>query len=150
MTEPLRVLIVEDEAIILMQLQLLVEEAGHNVVGTAMSAREAIPLIDTRKPEVVLLDLQLQDGSSGFDVARAARRHDDVLTVFLTANFLKVSNQMEGAMAVIAKPFNDSTIECSMAYLEECAHRPPPMLDLPNGMHLSPEYAARYANMRLS
>ena len=148
MTEPLRVLIVEDEAVVLMQLETLLEDAGHEIVGMAMSANEAIPMIQETRPELVLLDLHLKDGSSGLDVARAVCSQGDVTVVFITANARKLSNDMEGAAAVIAKPFNEATLEGSIAYLEECLHRPPPLLDLPVGMRLAPAYLAQLDGMR--
>ena len=148
MTEPLRVLIVEDEAVVLMQLEMLLEDAGHTVVGTAMTADEAIPLIHETRPELVFLDMQLKDGSSGLDVARTLRDQDDVTVVFLTANALKLSDDMEGAAGVIAKPFNEAALESSIAYLEECVHRPPPRRERPIGMRLAPGYLARLGGIR--
>ena len=145
---PLRVLIVEDEAVVLMQVEMLLEEAGHIIVGTAMSAEEAVPLIDDLCPELVLLDLQLNDGSSGLDVARAVRDRGDVTIVFLTANSRMLTGDMEGAAAVIAKPFNEKMFSGSIAYLEQCMHRPPPLLDLPIGMDLAPAYMAQMSGLR--
>ena len=123
--EPLRILIVEDEAIVLMQLESIIEDSGHSVVGAAMSAGEAIDLVGTTHPELILLDMHLQDESSGLDVARAIRDRADITIVFLTANARKLDDDMEGAAAVIAKPFNDKAMEASIAYLEECVHRRP-------------------------
>ena len=150
MSEPLRVLIVENEAVLMMQLEALLEDVGHIVVGTAMSADEAVPLVHELRPELVLLDLQLKDGQSGLDVARAARGLDDVSVVFLTANARKLSDDLEGAVAVIAKPFSEKMLEGSIAYLEECVHRPPPSLDLPLGMRLASSFSARLDEMRVS
>ena len=148
MTEPLRVVIVEDEALVLMQLEMLLGAAGHIVVGTAMSADEAIDLIRETRPELVFLDLQLNDGSSGLDVARAISEIGNTTIVFLTANARKLDDDMEGAAAVIAKPFNKNMLEGSISYLEECVHRPPPLQTLPRGMRLSPAYLARLDGMR--
>ena len=150
MSEPLRVLIVENEAVLMMQLEALLEDVGHIVVGTAMSADEAVPLVHELRPELVLLDLQLRDGQSGLDVARAARELDDVTVVFLTANARRLADDLEGAIAVIAKPFSEKMLEGSIAYLEECVHRPPPLLDLPLGMRLASSYSARLDGMRAS
>lgn len=143
MVVPLRIVVVEDDALILMQLQDLLEEAGHVVVGTAMSASEALELIGEKGPELVLLDMQLSDGSSGLEVARAVRALEGVTVVFITANSRKLDDELEGAAGVIAKPFSDRTIASSIAYLEECLHRPPPHLDLPYGMRMAPAYLAR-------
>ena len=148
MTECLRVLIVEDEAVVLMHLEMLLEDAGHVIVGKAMSAKEAIEKIRETQPELVLLDLQLSGGSSGREVARAVRGQDDLTIVFVTANVLKLDDDMDGAVGVIAKPFNDDQLEGSLAFLEQGLHRPPPLLDKPARLRLAPAYLARLEGLR--
>lgn len=148
MSEPLRILVVEDEALILMQIETMLEEAGHHVVGTAMTAAEAIDLIGTCRPELVLIDLRLADGSSGLEVAQAIRDHDGITAAFMTANARQLDADMEGATAVIAKPFSETVLEASLAYLETCVRRPPPAEAVPYGMRISPKSRARFAAMR--
>ena len=140
MSEPLRIFVVENEAITLMYLEDVLQTNGHIVVGSAMSAEEAIPLIKESRPEVVLLDLKLRDGSSGLAVAKALRGQDWVKAVFLTANAGELADDLEGAAAVIAKPVSQKTLASSIAYLEECVHRPPPKQQLPHGMQLAPSF----------
>ena len=55
MGAPLRVLIVEDEALLAMELEALVEEAGHEVVGWAVSSREALALLDTTAADLAFV-----------------------------------------------------------------------------------------------
>ena len=55
---------------------------------------------------------------------------------------------MEGATAVIVKPFSQATLEDALAYLEACVRRPPPSQPVPNGMRISPECLARFDAMR--
>ena len=50
MHEPLRILIVEDEAVLMMQLETIFEDEGHLVVGTAMSSNEAIEVARQPSP----------------------------------------------------------------------------------------------------
>ena len=148
MIEPLRVLIVEDEAILIMHLEVMLEEAGHIIVGTAMSAKDAIEQIHAVRPELVLLDVHLGGGPSGLDVARAVRDQDNLTIVFVTANVLKLDDDMHGAAGAIAKPFTCDLLEGSLAYLEECMHRPPPVLGQPAGLRLAPAYLARLDGLR--
>ena len=54
-----RVLVVEDEALIAMDLQALLEEAGYQVLGPANSSAAALALIDNEEPDVALLDVNL-------------------------------------------------------------------------------------------
>ena len=144
----MRVVIVEDEAIVLMHMEMTVEDAGHTVIGTAMGSIEAIELIHRTSPELVLLDIQLKDGTCGMDVARALREVDDLTIVFVTANEAMLDDEMEGAVGVIAKPFNMNALVEWIAYLEECVHRPPPLLNPPNGLRLTPNYLARINGLR--
>jgi DNA-binding NarL/FixJ family response regulator len=73
MESPVRVLVVEDQAQILKsQLKLLSASTSVQIVGTALSGEEALPLVDELRPEVLLLDLGLPR-MSGIDVTRAVK-----------------------------------------------------------------------------
>jgi DNA-binding NarL/FixJ family response regulator len=82
----MRVLIVEDEAIIALHLAILVAELGHEVCATAASAAGAIALATLHNPHVVLMDLRLADGSSGIDAARELHAQQALRCIFLSAN----------------------------------------------------------------
>ena len=68
----MRVLIVEDDAVISMHLAMLVAELGHEVCATAASAAGAIALATAHNPDVILMDIRLAQGSSGIDAAKAS------------------------------------------------------------------------------
>ncbi|RUZ28496.1 response regulator, partial [Mesorhizobium sp. M7A.F.Ca.CA.001.15.1.1] len=70
MIEPLKVLIIEDEALLAMELESLVEDAGHSVVGWATSSTEAMAMADATEADIVFVDIHLSDGPSGIDVAK--------------------------------------------------------------------------------
>lgn len=146
--QPLRVLIVEDEAVLAMQLEMLVEDRGHIVVGTAFSATEAIILARETRPDVAFVDLQLQGRSSGLDVARAIRDLEGVTIVFVTANAAALPDDFEGGAAVIAKPFSVALMRNSLPYIEQCVRTPPPDLALPLGMRLAPAYHTLLESLR--
>ncbi|MBE7203276.1 MAG: response regulator [Parafilimonas terrae] len=148
MTEPLKILVVEDEALILMQIEMMLEETGHCLVGTAMTAQEAIALVHETRPELVLIDLRLGDGSSGLDVARAVHELGGITAAFMTANAQALSEDMAGATAVIAKPFTGTVLEESLTYLQDCVRRPPPAEPVPPGMRVAPACLANFAQMR--
>jgi two-component system, response regulator PdtaR len=82
----MRVLIVEDEAIIALHLAILVAELGHEVCATAASAAGAIALAALHNPHVVLMDVRLADGSSGIDAARELHAQQALRCIFLSAN----------------------------------------------------------------
>jgi CheY-like chemotaxis protein len=66
----MRVLIVEDEALIALHLEMLVTDFGHKVCAVASSASEASARAASHYPDVVLMDIRLAKGSSGVDAAR--------------------------------------------------------------------------------
>jgi CheY-like chemotaxis protein len=82
----MRVLIVEDDAIIAMHLALLVAELGHEVCATAVSAAAAITQASTHHPDVVLMDIRLAQGSSGIDAAKDLHAQHALRCIFLSAN----------------------------------------------------------------
>ena len=140
MHEPLRILIVEDEAILLMQLEAMFEDGGHLVVGTAMSSVEAIEVARQTKPDIAIVDIHLLDGSSGMDVARHLRASGETLVVFVTANAKKVPDDYEGAIGLISKPYSQAGMTAAIKYLDECLRRPPPQQALPQEFKLAPAY----------
>ena len=81
----MRVLIVEDDAIIAMHLAMLVAELGHDVCATAASAAGAIALATAHNPDVVLMDIRLAQGS-GIDAARELHARRGLRCIFLSAN----------------------------------------------------------------
>jgi DNA-directed RNA polymerase specialized sigma24 family protein len=105
------VLIIEDEALIALELEALVESLGHRVIGVAATHAEAIALIKNVKPGLILSDIQLADGSSGLDAVDEMLRSFEVPVIFITAypeRFL-TGKRPEPAF-LIAKPFEPATV----------------------------------------
>ncbi len=106
-----RVLIIEDEPIIAMDLQQLVESAGHEVVGLAASEEEAVAIAEAERPSLVLADVNLGQGGDGATaVARILKRYSTPV-IFVTAypERLLTGSQVEPAF-VITKPFEPTTL----------------------------------------
>lgn len=64
----MRILIVEDEALLALELEFEIEAAGHEVVAQAPSYKAAIDVIDRDEPEFAFVDIHLLDGPRGVDV----------------------------------------------------------------------------------
>lgn len=146
MQEPLRILIIEDEALLAMELEALVEDAGHQVVGWATSSEEAMTMLDDTKADVAFVDIHLSDGPTGVEVARHAQGSERPMCVFMTANPKRIPEDFAGAVGVIAKPYTMAGLNAALRYLEEGVHRPPPASMLPVGFTLSPGYAGLWGN----
>jgi DNA-binding NarL/FixJ family response regulator len=83
----MNVFIVEDQPWFLEQLQaLLADVSGANIVGTADTAHDAIHAIGETRPDVVLLDLMLKEGT-GFDVLRSVRTRAPAIKLLVVTSF---------------------------------------------------------------
>ena len=80
-----RVLIIEDEPIIAMDIQSIVEDLGHHVVGIATTRAAAKTIADENELDLVLADIQLADGSSGVDAVKDILSERDLPVIFVTA-----------------------------------------------------------------
>lgn len=106
------VLIIEDEAMIAMDLEALVTGLGHEVSGLARTHKEAIAAARERRPGLVLADIQLADGSSGLEAVNEMLAEIDVPVIFITAypERLLTGERPEPAF-LITKPFQTDTVK---------------------------------------
>ena len=105
------VLIIEDETFIAMDLEILIKNLGHNVIGVARTHADAVALAKNKKPGLILADIQLADGSSGLDAVNELLRTFEVPVVFITAypeRFL-TGERPEPAF-LISKPFQPAMV----------------------------------------
>lgn len=139
--KPLQILIVEDEALLAMELESLIEEAGHSVAGWAPGVREAEALIDREHIDLAFIDVQLRDGGSGLEVARHLEHFPSINYVFLTANPKRLPKDLAGACGVISKPYSINGLLTCLEYLEQGIRRPPPVVAQPESFTLAPRLA---------
>lgn len=142
--QPLRVLIVEDEALLAMELESIVEDAGHSVVGWATSSAEAMKLVDQTQADVAFVDMHLTDGATGLDVAAYIRDSRSAMVVFLTANPKRIGDDFAGAVGVIGKPYTVNGLMAALRYIQEGVRTPPPVSERPSGFTLSPQYRSEW------
>lgn len=81
----MRVMIVEDDAVIALDLAGMIEGFGHDVVGIAESAAKALAMSEVSRPDLALVDVQIAGEVDGTEAATALRERDNVRTLFLTA-----------------------------------------------------------------
>ena len=80
-----RILIVEDERIIAIDLQRRLEKFGYQVAGVASTAERAIELAHELLPDIILMDIMLSGETDGIDAALAIRERARIPVIFLTA-----------------------------------------------------------------
>ncbi len=115
----LRILVVEDEALIALELESLLEDLGHVMVGVAGTAAEAIALGRSTTPDVALVDIHLVDGPTGIEVARALSADRRTTVVFMTANAKRIPEDFAGAIGVIAKPYSERVVASTLDYVAD-------------------------------
>jgi 1,2-diacylglycerol 3-beta-glucosyltransferase len=109
----LRVLIVEDEAVLATTLELLIEDAGHTVVGWALDGTQARKLAANHEPDLALVDIQLRHGDDGVTVARDLAEQLGVRVIFLTAQSdpnTKLRAQQVPHHAYVVKPYMEAEL----------------------------------------
>ena len=108
----MRVLIVDDEPLARRRVaDLLADETGVDVVGTAASGAEAIKAIRDTTPDVVFLDVQMPDGT-GLDVVREIGPERMPITVFVTAYDQYALRAFDAAaIDYLVKPFDDERFD---------------------------------------
>ncbi len=124
-SEPTRVLIAEDEALIRLDLKEMLEEEGFVVVGEAGDGQSAVELAQQLRPDVVILDVKMPvlDGISAAEQVVAARIAPVVILTAFSDRDLVERAREAGAMAYLVKPFQKKdlvpTIEMAVSRFAE-------------------------------
>ncbi|MEG3084877.1 response regulator [Sphingomonas sp. PB2P12] len=111
-----KVLIIEDEPIIAMDIETIVRDLGHDVTGVAVTRDEAVALAMEMRPGLVLADIQLADDSSGIDAVKDILAEFEVPVIFITAfpERLLTGERPEPTF-LITKPFQRSTVKAAIS-----------------------------------
>jgi CheY-like chemotaxis protein len=105
------ILIIEDEALIALDLEALVEKLGHNVIGIARTRTEAGTIVQSKAPGLILADIQLADGSSGLDAVDDLLNIFAVPVIFITAYPERFLTGLRPEPAfLVAKPYQPTTL----------------------------------------
>jgi two-component system, cell cycle sensor histidine kinase and response regulator CckA len=114
-----RILIVEDERLIAIDLQRRLTRLGYTVVALAASGVDAIQMALTLRPDVVLMDVRLQGGMDGVEAARRIRASGAIPVVFMTAYVDEETTQRirdTSPWGYLHKPF---TVQVVQAMLDQ-------------------------------
>lgn len=130
-----RILIIEDEALVAMELRFVLEDLGHEVVGMASDAGAARHLAREAEVDLALVDIHLSDGPTGVDLGRELGQELGISVLFMTANPGMVRNGVAGTIGVLSKPADERAVQKAVDYaLRRRAGRPveyaPPELQL--------------------
>ncbi len=111
-----RILIIEDETVIAMDLSDIVTQIGHEVCAVESTASGAVDAADRERPDLVLADIQLADGSSGIDAVRQILESFDVPVIFITAfpDRLLTGERPEPTF-LITKPYSPDMVRAQVS-----------------------------------
>jgi len=84
--EPARILVVEDDFLVAMQLEIALAEAGYAIAGIAATAEEAVALARTAHPVLAVMDIRLAGERDGIDAALDLFRELGLRSIFATAH----------------------------------------------------------------
>jgi DNA-binding response OmpR family regulator len=135
---PLRILVIEDEALVALEIELALTGAGHSVVGVAADRTSAMALARQTepRPDLALVDIRLANGANGLQVA-ADFSGLGIKVLFVTGNC--PADRGQGlAVGCLHKPFTELELLASVAAAEAVLRGQQPPQRLPSGLHLYP------------
>lgn len=129
-----RILIIEDEFLVALDMQVGLEEAGHEVVGVGDDWNSAIRLAE-RNPNVALVDINLCDGATGPSIGAWLGQEIGCTVIFVTANPRQIDVPIPGALGVMIKPVDSRQVAEAVDFAVAARNgmaspTPPPCLTL--------------------
>lgn len=112
-----RIMLVEDENIIAMDIQQRLELLGYQVTGHAVSGMDAVRIAAETKPDLILMDIKIRGPMDGIETAAQIRARKDVPIIYLTAfadeTTVKRARLTE-AFGYLLKPFEDRELQSAI------------------------------------
>ena len=109
-----QVLIIEDEAIVSMDLRYKLEALGYSVIAEISSGEKAVDAVSELRPDMVLMDISLSGEMDGIDAAAQIRDQFGVPVVYITAyvggDTLERAELTEPS-GYLLKPFDDAELQ---------------------------------------
>ena len=118
---PLRILIVEDEFFISLNTEMMLTMLGHDVVGIAVSADQAVAMAERERPDVILMDIRLMGARDGIDAATEIRNRFDIGSIFVTANSdpqTRLRADAAKPVAFLEKPLTEQRLREGLANID--------------------------------
>lgn len=116
---PKRVLIVDDELVVAMDMEMQLHSFGYDVVGIASSGKEAISQMETTWPDLVLMDVKLQGAIDGVATATAIQRMRPTPILFVSAfggDAARRHAEAAPACGYLSKPFRPEDLRKAIEF----------------------------------
>ena len=121
----MKIAIIEDDLIIQMYLERVAMNANFEVVGTAENFEQAIQLIETKKPELVLLDIGLRGAIDGIETAKVISERFSIPHVFMSGNSDTLTHQSAidtDPLGFIKKPIDEASLKNKLIEFRKVVH----------------------------
>jgi CheY-like chemotaxis protein len=127
----MRVLVVEDDALLAMDVEAILTGAGHDVLGPVASAAEALELVKETVPDLALVDLGLSEGPVGAALARYLLWRFSIHSIFITGNTRGATDHQDAALGLLRKPFTRKDLLSSIALAQAMMGGSVPTMNVP-------------------
>lgn len=120
----IHVLIVEDEAILALQLKMALQKFGYEVSGIESTAKGAMAHADTHFPDMALLDIRLRGEESGLEAGRYLWQKHRIPIIYLTSycdNSTLKEAMLSEPYGYLSKPFRDAELKATL-HTAWCKH----------------------------
>jgi CheY-like chemotaxis protein len=112
-----QILVVEDSKLVSDVIQKSLKKLGYDVSGAASSGKEAVKMVETKKPDLVLMDIVLKGEMDGIEAADKIHSLFDIPVIYLTAHtekkFLEVAKTTE-PFGYLVKPFKEKELHATI------------------------------------
>lgn len=109
----IRILIVEDNAVVAMHLKILLEQNGYQVIGKCARGGDAILVAKSELPDLIFMDIMLEDEVDGIEAMHKIREFSHAPAIFMSALTDKESiekmNQIQN-VKLTKKPFKETEL----------------------------------------
>jgi len=112
-----KIIIVEDDEITALNLKLSLQKHGYDIIAMCDNAPQAKEKIDEYKPDVIIIDISLQEGNDGIELAKTIRQHYSIPFIYLTSysddDIIAEAIKTE-PYGYIVKPFDPSSLHATI------------------------------------
>lgn len=109
-----KVLVVDDDALVLLNTQTMLQDLGHEAIG-AYSAREALTILDREQIDLLLTD-HAMPGMTGAELIAVAKHRFPGMKVLLATGYAELPEGMAETVPLLAKPFSGGELARAVAY----------------------------------
>ncbi len=127
----MRILVVEDDAILALMEAEGLNHYGHEVIGPAHTPEQALELAATQRADLALIDINLAGRDEGIALARNLRNHHEIQSLFVSGQAAVARANRDAALGFLPKPYLLEDLDRSARFAHALAtglNPPPPIM----------------------